>query len=325
MRCLVTGAAGFIGSHLCTALLARGDEVWGLDDLSKGNTEKIAHLTADPHFKFTAGSLSQKDVLGEIIKQIDVIYHLAAVVGVKHYVEDPVKVIEVNVNQTLTLLESAWQSGKKVIFSSTSEVYGKNAQIPFQEEADRVYGPADRWCYAVSKSAAEYLCLGFARRGLPLVILRYFNVYGPYADSSSYGGVAARFIDQALAGKPLTVHGDGSQTRCFTYIDDIVRGTIEAGIRSEAEGHIFNLGHRRETSVLELARIILALAETKGEIVFQPHEDFYGPYYEDIPRRVPDLSAAEQMLDYHPRVSLEDGLRETFRWYTRKTKEQQGL
>ncbi len=324
MRCLVTGAAGFIGSHLCTELLARGDEIWGLDDLSKGNTEKIAHLTADPHFKFTAGSLSQEDVLHEIIKQIDVIYHLAAVVGVKHYVEDPVKVIEVNVNQTLTLLEFAWQSGKKVIFSSTSEVYGKNAQIPFQEEADRVYGLADRWCYAVSKNAAEYLCLGFARRGLPLVILRYFNVYGPYADSSSYGGVAARFIDQALAGEPLTVHGNGSQTRCFTYVDDIVRGTIEAGIRSEARGHIFNLGHRRETSVLELARIILALAETKGEIVFQPHEEFYGPYYEDIPRRVPDLSAAEEILGYHPRVSLEDGLKETFRWYSRKAKEQQG-
>ncbi len=317
MKYLVTGAAGFIGSHLCTELLARGNDVFGLDDFSKGKPERIIHLRNYPRFKFTAGSISEEKLLQDIIEQIDIIYHMAAVVGVKRYVEDPVKVIEVNVNHTLNLLNIAWQLGKKVIFASTSEVYGKNEAVPFREDSDRVYGPstADRWCYAVSKSAAEHICLGFARQGLPLVIVRYFNVYGPHADSSAYGGVASRFINQILTNNPMTVHGDGSQTRCFTYIDDIVRGTIEAGSRPIAEGRIFNLGHRRETSILELARTILAVSETKGEIVFQPHAEFYGPHYEDIPRRIPDLSAAEQLLDYYPRISLEDGLRKTINWY----------
>ena len=317
MKYLVTGAAGFIGSHICDELLAKGNDVVGLDDFSKGKPERITHLRSNPRFKFTAGSISQKQLLREMMEQVDVIYHLAAVVGVKRYVEDPVKVIEVNVNHTLGLLKLAWQLGKKVVFTSTSEVYGKNAQVPFQEESARVYGPstADRWCYAISKSAAEHLCFGFVRKGLPLVIVRYFNVYGPHADSSAYGGVASRFINQILTNKPLTVHGNGSQTRCFTFIKDIVRGTIEAGTRPEAEGKIFNLGHRRETSILELARIILAASNSKGEIIFQPHAEFYGPHYEDIPRRIPDLSNAEQLLDYHPQVSLEDGLRTTISWY----------
>jgi UDP-glucose 4-epimerase len=319
MKCLVTGAAGFIGSHLCTRLAARGDEVWGLDDLSKGKLENIEHLLPNTNFHFVPGAITREEVR-ELVAKSDIIYHLAAVVGVKHYVEDPAKVIEVNVCQTLRLLELAWQLDKKVIFTSTSEIYGKNSEVPFHEGANRVYGPssADRWCYAVSKSAAEHLCLYYARRGLPLVILRYFNVYGPGADSSAYGGVATRFINQALSNEPLTVHGDGSQTRCFTYVDDIVGGTLEAGSRREAEGKIFNLGHRRETSILELAQLILAVSGIKGEIVFQPYEEFYGPYYEDIPRRVPDLSAAEEILGYRPKVSLEEGLEKTIKWYRDK-------
>jgi UDP-glucose 4-epimerase len=319
MKYLVTGAAGFIGSHLCTRLAARGDEVWGLDDLSKGKLENIEHLLPNTNFHFVPGAITREEVR-ELVAKSDIIYHLAAVVGVKHYVEDPAKVIEVNVCQTLRLLELAWQLDKKVIFTSTSEIYGKNSEVPFHEGANRVYGPssADRWCYAVSKSAAEHLCLYYARRGLPLVILRYFNVYGPGADSSAYGGVATRFINQALSNEPLTVHGDGSQTRCFTYVDDIVGGTLEAGSRREAEGKIFNLGHRRETSILELAQLILAVSGIKGEIVFQPYEEFYGPYYEDIPRRVPDLSAAEEILGYRPKVSLEEGLEKTIKWYRDK-------
>ena len=319
MKYLVTGAAGFIGSHLCTRLAARGDEVWGLDDLSKGKLENIEHLLPNTNFHFVPGAITREEVR-ELVAKSDIIYHLAAVVGVKHYVEDPAKVIEVNVCQTLRLLELAWQLDKKVIFTSTSEIYGKNSEVPFHEGANRVYGPssADRWCYAVSKSAAEHLCLYYARRGLPLVILRYFNVYGPGADSSAYGGVATRFINQALSNEPLTVHGDGSQTRCFTYVDDIVGGTLEAGSRREAEGKIFNLGHRRETSILELAQLILAVSGIKGEIVFQPYEEFYGPYYEDIPRRVPDLSAAEEILGYRPEISLEDGLEKTIKWYRDK-------
>ncbi|MBS4026624.1 MAG: GDP-mannose 4,6-dehydratase [Clostridia bacterium] len=320
MRYLVTGAAGFIGSHLCAALLAQGHEVWGLDDLSTGKIENLAHLTENTRFNFTLGCVTEEQLLKELIRKVDVIYHLAAVVGVKRYVEDPVKVIDVNVCATSRLLALAWEFGKKVVVTSTSEIYGKNDKVPFHENSNRVYGPSgiDRWCYAISKSADEHLCLGYAKRGLPLVILRYFNVYGPRADGSDYGGVATRFISQLLAGSPMTVHANGSQTRSFTYIDDIVSGTIEAGIRREAEGKIFNLGHRREISILELAQIILEVSGIKGEMVFQPYAEFYGVSYEDIPRRIPDLAAAEQILEYYPQVTLKDGLRRTLAWYKSK-------
>ena len=318
MNCLVTGAAGFVGSHLCSRLLDGGNKVWGIDDLSKGKLENIEHLLTNPSFFFTTGSLADESLLFEKMQKVDIVYHMAAVVGVKQYAEDPVKTIEVNTCQTLSLLKMAWQLKKKVLFASTSEVYGKSREVPFKEEADQVYGAAGRWCYAVSKSAAEHLCLHYARQGLPLVIVRYFNVYGPKADNSAYGGVVARFIKQLLSNEPLTVHGDGSQSRCFTYIEDIVRGTVEAGSRPEAEGKILNLGSRREISILELAHVILQVSEIKGEIIFLPHSEFYGPNYEDIPRRVPDLSAAEQILGYHPRVSLEDGLQRTINWYRQK-------
>lgn len=318
MRYLVTGAAGFVGSHLCAALLEQGDEVWGLDDLSKGRLERLANLDGNSRFYFLRGSLAgELDALAEIIEAVDVIYHLAAVVGVKKYVEDPVRVVEVNVGETLDLLKLAWLHGKKVVFTSTSEVYGKNDRLPFHEAADRVYGPAtaDRWCYAVAKSAAEHLCLGYARRGLPVVILRYFNVYGPGADASEYGGVVSRFIGQVLQGLPLTVHGDGSQTRSFTYIDDIVRGTVEAGRRPGAEGKIFNLGSREETSILALARLVLKLSGTGGGIIFQPHREFYGPHYEDLPRRAPDPGAAERLLGFRAETALAEGLEKTLAWY----------
>ena len=320
MKYLVTGAAGFIGSHLCTALLAEGNEVWGIDDLSTGKRENVEHLKENPHFIFTIGCISDKDKLHELIEKVDIIYHLAAVVGVKYYVEDPVRVIDVNVCGTSSLLQTAWKLGKKVVVASTSEIYGKSDDIPFKEEGNRVYGSSttDRWCYAISKSADEHLCRGYIKKGLPVVILRFFNVYGPRADSSAYGGVATRFINQALSDKPLTVHGDGTQTRCFTYIDDIVKGIIEAGSRPEAEGKIFNLGNRREISILDLAKKVLEVSNRKGEIIFQPYKDFYGPNYEDIPRRCPDLTAAERALDYSPVISLEDGLKKTIEWYRKR-------
>ncbi|MCW3489906.1 NAD-dependent epimerase/dehydratase family protein [Dethiobacter alkaliphilus] len=317
MKYLVTGAAGFVGSHLCTSLLSEGNEVWGIDDLSSGKEENIEHLKDNPRFYFIEGCISDESQLLKLIYKVDIIYHLAAVVGVKHYVEDPTRVIDVNVCYTSSLLENAWKLGKKVVFTSTSEVYGKSESIPFAEEDDRVYGPAstNRWCYAISKSAGEYLCLGYAKQGLPVVILRYFNVYGPRADDSAYGGVTTRFINQALAGTPLTVHGDGAQTRCFTYIDDIVKATMEAGKRPEAEGRIFNLGREHETPILELAKMVLKVSGTEGEIVFQPYKEFYGSSYEDIRRRIPDLSAARQILGYNPSVTLEEGIRETLNWY----------
>ncbi len=317
MKFLVTGAAGFVGSHLCEKLLIRGNSVVGLDDLSKGKKENIDHLSGHSRFTFVTASLGEAGELPRLVKESDLVYHLAAVVGVRQYVEDPVKVVVTNVCETTRLLELAWQYRKKVVFTSTSEVYGKSRELPFREDADRLYGSTrkDRWCYAVSKSAAEHLCTGYARKGLPLVILRYFNVYGPRADSTAYGGVVTRFIDQALVGEPLTVHGDGSQTRCFTYIDDIVEGTVEASYRPAAEGKIINLGSRRETSIRELAEMINGLNGGGNNILFQPYREFYGPHYEDIPRRVPELGTAESVLGYNPKVSLESGLQKTLEWY----------
>ncbi len=322
MKYLVTGAAGFIGSHLCNSLLARKNKVWGIDNFSKGSPERIRELEHYPDFSFIKGSVLNAEKLRPVIKEIDIIYHLAAVVGVKRYVENPAEVVEENVCQTLTILKLAQEYGKKVVFTSTSEVYGKSPEVPFKENGNRVYGPSetDRWCYAISKSAAEHLCVGYIRQGLPIVILRYFNVYGPHADSSDYGGVISRFIEQALSNNPLTVHGDGSQTRCFTHVEDMIRGTIEAGHREEAEEKIFNLGSTRETSILELAQIILEISGSKAGIVFQPYHEFYGPFYEDIPRRIPDLSAAKSILGYHPEITLEDGLRQTLAWYKGKSK-----
>ncbi len=320
MNCLVTGAAGFIGSHLCEALLKEGGKVWGMDDLSKGKLEAMKGFWNHPHFSFFTDAVGESKKLASIVEKVDLIYHLAAVVGVKQYVEDPVKVIENNVCQTARLLKLAWRGGKKVVYTSTSEVYGKSRELPFCEEADRLYGSSDkdRWCYAVSKSAAEHLCFGYIRRGLPVVILRYFNVYGPGADASSYGGVVTRFITRALQGKPLTVHGDGSQTRCFTYIDDMVRGTVEAGRRAEAEGRAINLGSRREVAIIELAQMIIGMTGRSIHLEFIPYRDFYGPHYEDVDRRVPDLYTAVKLLDYSPRVSLEQGLEKTLAWYKSK-------
>ncbi len=317
MNYLVTGCAGFIGFHLCKELLARGNLVWGLDNLDKGNIDRVRLLQSNERFTFTESCLSGMVNMRRLLEKTDVIYHLAAVVGVKRYVENPVEVVKVNVCYTSLLLELAWELRKKVVFASTSEVYGKSDRVPFHENCDRVYGPSitDRWCYAVSKSAAEHLCFGYLRQGLPVVIVRYFNVYGPGADSSDYGGVVTRFIKQLLTGQPLTVHGDGSQTRSFTFIEDAVKGTIEAGSRPGAEGRVFNLGHRRETSILELARFIMEVSAMEGRIVFQPHEQFYGPHYQDIARRIPDLTAAEQLLGYYPATGLEEGLARTVEYY----------
>ncbi|MDF2521870.1 MAG: NAD-dependent epimerase/dehydratase [Clostridia bacterium] len=320
MKYLVTGAAGFIGSHLCTELLKQGNQVWGLDDLSSGKLENIEHLKGNPNFEFVISCISNEAILQELIKKVDVIYHLAAIVGVKRYVEDPVKVIDVNLCYTSRLLELAWKHDKKVVLASTSEVYGKSDKVPFKEEDNRIYGSStiDRWCYAISKTADEHLCFGYAKKGMPVVILRFFNAYGPRTNSWAYGGVVTRFINQALKGEPLTVHGNGTQTRCFTYIDDIIKGTIEAGRVREAEGKIFNLGNRNEISILDLANKILEISGKNGSIVFQCYEEFYGSSYEDIPRRSPDITAAEKILGYCPTISLEDGLKKTIEWYSKK-------
>ncbi len=319
---LVTGGAGFIGSHLVDKLVELGCRVTVLDDLSSGKLENIAHhLRPRSPVHFVKADVRDSSVVMEAARGCDVIFHEAAVVGVKRYVENPVEVIEVNVLGTHNVLEAARRLDvKRLVLASTSEVYGKNVKAPLSEDDDRLLGPTyiDRWCYSTSKALDEHLAIGYHRLyGVKTVVLRYFNVYGPRQECSAYGTVVPRFIAQALTKKPLTVFGTGQQTRCFTYIDDIVDGTLAAARVEEAVGSILNLGSTHEVKIIELAQLIIELAGVKGEVepVFVPYEEFYGRWYEDLPRRVPDVSKASRLLGFKPRVSLVEGLKKTIDWY----------
>jgi len=249
-----------------------------------------------------------------------VIYHMAAVVGVEHYVSDPFQVLNVNVNGTQKILAAAAKERKKVVFSSTSEVYGKNSAVPFAEDADRVLGSTkiDRWSYSTSKAVGEHFCFAFAKQGLPIVVTRYFNVYGPRLDRVNAGRVMAIFLGQLLRGVPLSVIGDGRQTRCFTYIDDAIRGTIAAGLKKKAVGQVINIGSDEEITILDLARRMIRLSGQRASIVFVPEVEAYGRGYEDIRRRVPDIRKMREILGVTPRVSLDDGLKRTIEWFSRE-------
>ena len=314
MRVLVTGGAGFLGSHLADALLDRGDEVFVLDE---GPTAKLQHRLDDARLHITQDSVLNEAVLDELMADVDLVYHLAAVVGVEHYLVDPHRVLDVNVNGTHTVLELADKHARRVVFASTSEVYGRNPKVPWHEDDDRVLGATsiDRWCYSTSKAVGEHLCFAYAKRGLPVTILRYFNIYGPRLDKIGAGRVVTIFIGQALAGKPLTVVGDGSQTRCFTYQSDAIRATVAAGLRPEAIGSVFNVGCDVEVTVRSLAERIVRLSDSSSSIVSVPSETVFGASYEDIPRRVPDIHRMEEILRVTPRVTLDEGLRQTIEYF----------
>lgn len=314
MKVLITGGAGFLGSHLAESFLKRGDDVAVMDSAS---SLKVQHLLSNPRFRHVRDSIMNLDMLENLIVQSDLVYHLAAVVGVEHYVGDPYEVLNVNINGTQNVLKLAHRYSRKVVFSSTSEVYGRNTKVPFKEDDDRVLGSTriDRWCYSVSKAAGEHFCFAYRRLGLPVVILRYFNVYGPRLDKIDVGRVLTIFMGQLLRGEPLTVIGDGSQTRCFTYVDDAVRATMAAGLLPEAVGDIFNVGSDRETSILELAQTMIKMAGNGSTTRFVSQESVYGSSYEDIPRRVPDNTKMRTVLKVTPDVSLEDGLRTTIAWF----------
>ena len=316
MNILITGGAGFIGSHLAERLVELGNHVVVLDDLSNGRTDYIQHLQNSPQFQFVNGSVLDASLLKPLIEQCDVIYHLAAVLGVKNTVQDPLKVIEGNIDGTRQILSLAHAHRKKVIFASTSEVYGKNNQLPFHENSDRVLGAPSvhRWCYATAKAIDEHLCFAYSDKGLPITVVRLFNVYGPRQTYSQYGGVIPRFITAALTGKPLTIHGDGSQTRCFTYVDDIVSGLV-AALSPNANGLAFNLGSEFMIAIRGLANKILQLAGKSVPIQFVPYEEAYGPGFEDTPARIPDLTRSRTILGYHPSIPLDVGLKQTIRWY----------
>ncbi|SEN04606.1 NAD-dependent epimerase/dehydratase family protein [Paenibacillus sp. OV219] len=315
MNILVTGGAGFIGSHLVQALLLQGHKVITLDDLSSGRESFLQEVLSHENHTFIQGSVLNRRLIKQCIDQVEAVFHLAATLGVKNTVEDPIKVIEGNIDGTRHVLELAFKRGIKVVFASTSEIYGKNTSLPFSEISDRVYGAPSihRWCYATAKSIDEHLCFAYADKGLPVTVLRYFNAYGPRQTNSQYGMVVPRFIHAALRGEPLLVYGDGSQSRCFTYVDDMVRGTISA-LSRQADGLAFNIGSNRPTTVLRLARMIVKMTDSDSMLQFMSYDEAYGKGFEDMPARIPDLTRSGSVLGFSSFVSLEEGLERTIRW-----------
>jgi UDP-glucose 4-epimerase len=308
MRVLITGGAGFVGSHLAEALLARGDEVFALDNLSTGSIDNITHLKPDPKFHYTIDTVTNEPVLAELVDQCDVVVHLAAAVGVKLIVEAPVHTIETNVHGTEVVLKHANKKKKLVLIASTSEVYGKSGDVPFREDADLVLGPTKkhRWAYACSKLIDEFLALAYWKeRKLPVIIVRLFNTVGP-RQTGQYGMVIPTFVRQALAGQPITVFGDGTQSRSFTYVGDVVRGVVALMDEPRAVGQVFNIGNGKEITIGELAARIRTLTGSRSEIVHIPYDDAYEAGFEDMPRRVPDISKVRSLVGYAPTVELDE-------------------
>jgi UDP-glucose 4-epimerase len=308
MHFLITGGAGFIGSHLAEELLGRGHRVHVLDDLSTGAIANIRHLKAQPGFAYTIESASNAPVLAELVDEADVVYHLAAAVGVELIVESPVRTIETNVHCTEVVLAQANKKKKPVFIASTSEVYGKNGKLPFHEEADLLLGPTSkgRWSYACSKALDEYLALAYWKeRRLPVVVGRLFNTVGP-RQTGRYGMVIPNFARQAVAEKPLTVYGDGTQRRCFCHVKDVVAALADLLNRNDAYGEVFNVGTTDEISILELARRVRDAAGSDSEIVFVPYDEAYEEGFEDIQRRLPDTGKLHRLLGWEPTRGLSD-------------------
>jgi UDP-glucose 4-epimerase len=312
MQALITGGAGFIGSHLADALLGAGHHVQVIDDLSTGAMTNIAHLKGRPRFGYTIDTVSNEPLIAELVDGADVVFHLAAAVGVRKIVEEPVATIETNVHGTEVVLRQASKKKRLVVIASTSEVYGKSTDFPFREDADLVMGPTHkhRWAYACSKAMDEFLALAYHKeRRLPVVIVRLFNTVGP-RQTGEYGMVIPTFVRQALRGEPLTVHGDGRQLRSFTYVGDVVRALVALAQEPRAIGQVFNVGHGDEISMLALAEKVKALTGSASEIVCIPYDEAYESGFEDMARRVPDISRIKSLIGYEPRVGLDQVLEE---------------
>lgn len=319
MKVLITGGAGFIGSHLSDAYLERGDEVHVLDDLSTGSMDNIRHLKGHPRFQYTLDSVHNRAVVAELVDECDVIFHLAAAVGVKLIVESPVRTIETNVHGTEVLLAAAAKKRKKALITSTSEVYGLSNQIPFREDGNLVMGASTkgRWSYACSKALDEFLALAYYReKQLPTIVVRLFNTVGP-RQTGQYGMVIPNFVKQALAGRPITVYGDGSQSRCFGYVGDVVQALIGLMDHPDAVGEVFNIGSNEEVTIGELAEMVKTAAESPSEIVMVPYSQAYGEGFEDMPRRVPDISKVQRFVGFRPKTSLDEILERVIEHYRR--------
>ncbi len=307
MRALITGGAGFIGSHLAEALIRDGHEVFVIDNLSTGSIENVAHLKQHPGFHYTIDTIANEPVLAELVDRCDVVFHLAAAVGVRLIVEEPVRTIETNVHGTEVVLKLANKKKKLVLIASTSEVYGKSTDLPFREDGDLTLGPTakHRWAYACSKAIDEFLALAyFKERKLPVIVVRLFNTVGP-RQTGRYGMVLPTFVRQALANRPITVFGDGTQSRCFGYVGDVVGALIGLVREPAAIGEIFNVGNDREITIRGLAELIRTMTGSRSEIVSVPYDAAYEAGFEDMQRRVPDLTRIKRLIGYQPRVPLE--------------------
>jgi UDP-glucose 4-epimerase len=319
VRALVTGGAGFIGSHLVDALVERDDQVAVIDDLSVGKASNLERHLDDGRIRLVQASILEPEALEPLVAGSDLVFHLAAVVGVRYVVDDPLKAIATNVRGTERVLESAFRHKVRAVIASSSEVYGKSTDLPLREDADRVLGPttAKRWCYSDAKAIDEYLAWAYVGKGLSVSAVRYFNVYGPRLDPLGYGSVMAQFIMQAMRGEPITVYDDGNQTRCFTYVSDAVEGTIRAGTRDAAVGKAFNIGTTRETTINELATLVREVTGSESAIEHVEAREVYGPGFEEARRRVPDVSRAREVLGLEAEISLEAGLERTVEWFRR--------
>jgi UDP-glucose 4-epimerase len=308
MRYLITGGAGFIGSHLSEALIARGARVHVLDDLSTGAMDNIRHLKDDPRFSYTIESSASTSTVAELVDEADVVFHLAAAVGVELIVDSPVRTIETNVHCTEIVLGAANKKKKPVFVASTSEVYGKSTDVPFREDGDLLLGPTNtgRWSYACSKAIDEYLALAYCKeRGLPVVVGRLFNTVGP-RQTGRYGMVVPSFVRQALANEPITVHGDGKQRRCFCHVKDVVRAIVDLMASEAAPGEVFNVGSTEEVTIMELAERVRDACDSTSEIRLVPYEEAYEPGFEDMRRRIPDTTKIGELLGWHPTMALSE-------------------
>lgn len=307
----MTGGAGFIGSYLCEELLNEGHSVTVVDDLSSGSLQNVSAIRDHPEFSLFIDSVLNQPLMDELVSKADTIFHLAAAVGVKMLIEEPLHSIEINVRGTENILKAASTFHKKVILTSTSEVYGKNENLPFSEGDDSVFGSTkiSRWSYGCTKALDEFLLFAYRKKkNLPSVIVRLFNTIGP-RQTGRYGMVVPRFISQALSGKPITVYGDGSQGRSFTYISDVIDALTSLSRTESAVGEVFNVGSGEEITMKELALIVKRLTKSSSEIVYIPYKDVYKEGFEDMKRRIPDISKIKSMIGYQPKISLEEGLK----------------
>ncbi len=315
MRSLVTGGAGFIGSHLCERLLERGHEVWALDDLSTGRLENLRTFERHPRFRFLEGNVMDQSLVTGLVAQSDRVFHLAAAVGVKYVLENPLRSLITNIRGTESVLQACAEHGRRVVVFSSSEVYGKGVSVPFSEDDDRLMGPTVklRWSYAAGKAVDECLAQAYwQQQQLPVTVVRCFNTCGP-RQSSAYGMVIPNMIERALRGDPILVYGDGQQSRCFSSVSDVVRGVLMLAESRDTLGEIYNIGTDEEVTVLELALRVRDVCHSSSAVEFVPYEDIYGSSFEDMRRRVPDLRKIERTVGYRPEMSLEQLLEVTVR------------